>query len=140
MKSLLYCANHTILYFIISTSLVGIFTSDIARPPTSGLLGWPYQHTPGAAGYRTARGLQYSGPVITLRVQHGQQIQYNTIQCRGIGRRTTQQVAVQDRQSGYRPMPMRTGGDDGHVVEESRCCGAHGRNGESIVFAACPEP
>ena len=28
---------------------------------------------------RTARGLQYLGPVITLRVQHGQQIQYNTI-------------------------------------------------------------
>ena len=30
-------------------------------------------------GHRTARGLQYSGPVITLRVQHGLQIQYNTI-------------------------------------------------------------
>ena len=29
---------------------------------------------------RTARGLQYSGPVITLRVQYGLQIQYNTIQ------------------------------------------------------------
>ena len=29
--------------------------------------------------HRTARGLQYSGPVITLRVQYGQQIQYNTI-------------------------------------------------------------
>ena len=29
--------------------------------------------------YRTARGLQYSGPVITLRVQYGLQIQYNTI-------------------------------------------------------------
>ena len=27
---------------------------------------------------RTARGLQYSGPVITLRVQHALQIQYNT--------------------------------------------------------------
>ena len=31
-------------------------------------------------GNRTARGLQYSGPVITPRVQHGLQIQYNTIQ------------------------------------------------------------
>ena len=29
---------------------------------------------------RTARSLQYSGPVITPRVQYGQQIQYNTIQ------------------------------------------------------------
>ena len=28
---------------------------------------------------RTARGLQYSGPVITLRVQYGLQIQYNTM-------------------------------------------------------------
>ena len=28
---------------------------------------------------RTARGLQYSGPVITLRVQYGLQIHYNTI-------------------------------------------------------------
>ena len=27
----------------------------------------------------SARDLQYSGPVITLRVQYGQQIQYNTI-------------------------------------------------------------
>ena len=29
---------------------------------------------------RTARGLQYSGPAVTLRVQYGLQIQYNTIQ------------------------------------------------------------
>ena len=27
----------------------------------------------------STRGLQYSGPVIILRVQYGQQIQYNTI-------------------------------------------------------------
>ena len=29
---------------------------------------------------RTARGLQYSGPVITLRAQYGLQRQYNTME------------------------------------------------------------
>ena len=36
--------------------------------------GWSFYR------YRTARGLQYSGPVIARRVQFGEQIQFNSIQ------------------------------------------------------------
>ena len=41
-------------------------------------VGWGTQQN---VTYRTARGLQYSGPVITHRVQYGRQIQYNTTKC-----------------------------------------------------------
>ena len=66
-----------ILLFLLSSLSLPIFVFIIVRYAQAPGIKDPF----GVQGFAMAlaRALQYSGPVITHRVEHGRQIQYNTI-------------------------------------------------------------